>query len=221
MRPRSPSATHSPSTPGLSLDDRRGHADPRHGIGFRRRVVTPITQLLDEIAVWHGITMVEMLDVLIGPPRVVHRRSPVAPRRTWRAGDPRVAGGRSPRWPASAGLTLRGDEYKRSPVRSCSIPAPTTSSTNSSENCSPRATAHGLLTNSFKEFHDHLEAHVDFDVFDVVVDPLEVGLRKLEPEIYALTTKMVGGPTGRFLVFRRLRRRPGRMPRPPDGRRST
>jgi putative hydrolase of the HAD superfamily len=49
-----------------------------------------------------------------------------------------------------------------------------------------------LLTNSFKEFRSHLEKHVDFGVFDVVVDSSEVGCRKPESEIYALTTARVG-----------------------------
>ena len=36
-------------------------------LDFGGVLITPITQLIDEIAAWHGITMVEMLDVLMGP----------------------------------------------------------------------------------------------------------------------------------------------------------
>ncbi len=30
-------------------------------------LITPITTLIDEIAKWHGVSMVDMLDVLMGP----------------------------------------------------------------------------------------------------------------------------------------------------------
>ena len=49
-----------------------------------------------------------------------------------------------------------------------------------------------MLTNSFKEFHGHLEAHVDFGLFDVVVDSSEVGHRKPEPAIYEMTADCWG-----------------------------
>ena len=58
-----------------------------------------------------------------------------------------------------------------------------------------------LLTNSFKEFRELLEAHVDFGAFDVVVDSSEVGWRKPEPEIYALTTELLGVPAGQILYL--------------------
>ena len=59
----------------------------------------------------------------------------------------------------------------------------------------------GLLTNSFKEFRDHLEAHVDFGVFDVVVDSSEVGLRKPEPEIYDLDDRDARSAGGQILYL--------------------
>lgn len=33
-------------------------------------VITPITNMLDDIAGWHGVSMVEILDVLMGPREV-------------------------------------------------------------------------------------------------------------------------------------------------------
>ena len=75
-------------------------------------LITPITQLLDEIAVWHGITMVEMLDVLMGP-----RESSTADHPWHRAerGELAISVLQAEVAPfaASAGLTLRGDEYER------------------------------------------------------------------------------------------------------------
>ena len=64
-------------------------------------LITPITTLIDEIAGWHGITMVEMLDVLMGPAR---RRRPItrgtAPSVvSWRRRRCRPRSRRSPRRP--------------------------------------------------------------------------------------------------------------------------
>ncbi len=58
-----------------------------------------------------------------------------------------------------------------------------------------------LLTNSFKEFCAHIEQHVDFGIFDLVIDSSEVGHRKPEPEIYELTTKRLGYPPERILYL--------------------
>jgi putative hydrolase of the HAD superfamily len=59
----------------------------------------------------------------------------------------------------------------------------------------------GLLTNSFKEFRPILEQRIDFGLFDVVVDSSEVGCRKPEPEIYELTTSMVGARPDQILYL--------------------
>ena len=58
-----------------------------------------------------------------------------------------------------------------------------------------------IATNSFKEFRELLEAHIDFGAFDVVVDSSEVGWRKPEPEIYALTTELLAVPAGEVLYL--------------------
>ena len=97
----------------------------------------------------------------------------------------------------------------------------TTTSSGGSASCTPRATAQGLLTNSFKEFRDHIEAHVDFGVFDVVVDSSVVGLRKPEPEIYALTTELHRRAGGARSCTSTTSPPTWSVPRPPGGRRST
>ena len=58
-----------------------------------------------------------------------------------------------------------------------------------------------LLTNSFKEFRAHIESHVDFTIFDLVIDSSEVGHRKPEPEIYELTTQRLGIAPERILYL--------------------
>ena len=54
-------------------------------------LISPITTLIAEVAAWHEVTMVEMLEVLMGPRRDVDLRPSVAPRRARRAGDRRDA----------------------------------------------------------------------------------------------------------------------------------
>ena len=133
-----------------------------------------------------------------GAARDVDRRSPVAPRRARGAGDRRRCRPRSPRSPTSAGLTLRGDEYER---LLCGVFDVHHDVVERIGELRAEGYRTGLLTNSFKEFRDHLEAHVDFGVFDVVVDSSEVGLRKPEPEIYDLTTEMLGVPADEILYL--------------------
>jgi epoxide hydrolase-like predicted phosphatase len=150
-------------------------------------LITPLTVLLDEIAEWHGISMVAMLDVLMGP------RATSTPDHPWHRaerGELPTAALQEEAAPfaEAAGLTLRGDEYARllsgefdvrdevlGRIRKLRDDGITTA----------------LLTNSFEEFRDLLEARVDFGLFDVVIDSSEVGCRKPEPEIYRLTTDAV------------------------------
>lgn len=59
----------------------------------------------------------------------------------------------------------------------------------------------GLLTNNVREWEPRWRAMVPVDeLFDVVVDSARVGLRKPDPEIYALTTERLGVP-GTEVVF--------------------
>ena len=63
------------------------------------------------------------------------------------------------------------------------------------------ASGPGCSTNSFVEFRPTLEERVDFGLFDVVVDSSEVGCRKPEPEIYALTTERLGVPADEIVYL--------------------
>jgi len=151
-------------------------------------LITPITKLLDEIARWHDISMVEMLDVLMGP------REASTPDHPWH----RAERGELPTsamqdevapFAAAAGLTLRGDEYERLLCGVFDVHHDAVARVRQLRDAGLRT---ALLTNSFKEFRALLEKHVDFGVFDVVVDSSEVGFRKPEPEIYTLTTARIG-----------------------------
>ena len=141
--------------------------------------------------------MVEMLDVLMGP------RDASTADHPWHRAE-------RGSWPP-AGCRPRSRRSPRRPGSRCGA-------TSTSGCCAACSTVHhdvverigelraegyrtGLLTNSFKEFRDHIEAHVDFSVFDVVVDSSEVGFRKPEPEIYDLTTELLGVPAEQILYL--------------------
>jgi len=160
-------------------------------------LITPITTLLAEVATWHDVSMVSMLDVLMGP-----RETSTSDHPWHRAERGELATSEMQRevvpFAEAAGLTLRGDEYQRV--------------------LSGEFTVHdavidrivrlhdegyllGLLTNSFVEFREHLESRIDFSMFDVVVDSSEVGHRKPEPAIYELTTNRLGVEASEILYL--------------------
>lgn len=152
-------------------------------------LITPITTLIDEIAKRHGVSMVHMLDVLMGP------RAFSTPDHPWH----RCERGEIPMtsmqydvepYAERAGVKLRGDEYERLLRGDFEMHDEMIDRISAL-----RADGYtiGLLTNSFKEFRDIIESRIDFALFDVVVDSSEVGCRKPEPEIYELATQRLGG----------------------------
>lgn len=160
-------------------------------------LITPITTLIDEIAKWHGVSMVHMLEVLMGP------RAFSTPDHPWH----RCERGEIPMtsmqydvepYAERAGVKLRGDEYERLLRGDFEMHDEVIDRISSL-----RAEGYtiGLLTNSFKEFRDIIESRIDFALFDVVVDSSEVGCRKPEPEIYELTTQRLGGDASSVLYI--------------------
>lgn len=151
-------------------------------------LITPITNLLAEVAAWHDVEMVEMLDVLMGP------REQSTDHHPWH----RAERGEIPTavlqaevvpYAEAVGLTLRGDEYER--VLSGEFLIHDVVLERIAQ-LRAEGYATALLTNSFKEFREFLEAKVDFGLFDVVVDSSEVGHRKPEPAIYEIVAERLG-----------------------------
>lgn len=50
----------------------------------------------------------------------------------------------------------------------------------------------GLLTNCFREFRPTLERDIPLSMFDIVIDSSAEGVRKPQPEVYALTSERLG-----------------------------
>jgi putative hydrolase of the HAD superfamily len=151
-------------------------------------LISPITNLIDEIATWHEITMVEMLDVLMGP------REESTPDHPWHRaerGELAMAALQREAEPfaEAAGVRLRGDEYERLLRGDFEVHDVVLERIGRLREQGYRT---AMLTNSFREFRPVLEERIDVSVFDVVVDSSEVGCRKPEPEIYEVTSRLLG-----------------------------
>jgi epoxide hydrolase-like predicted phosphatase len=147
-----------------------------------------LTDHLAEVAAWHAVPMSRMLDVLLGPRE---RSTADHPWHLAERGELAMADLQSAVVPfaESAGLSLRGDEYATILGGEYRLNGAVVERI-----ARLRSEGYGtaLLTNSFREFDPTLRAQVDFALFDVVVASFEVGHRKPEQAIYALTTDMLG-----------------------------
>lgn len=160
-------------------------------------LITPITHLLDEIAGWHDVPMVTMLDVLMGPRE---RSTPDHPWHRAERGEiaTSVLQSEVAPWAEAAGLTLRGDEYERLLCGVFDVHDEVVERIRRLRSDGYRT---AMLTNSFREFRPLIEDHIDMSVFDVVVDSSEVGHRKPEPAVYRVATELVGVPAEEILYL--------------------
>lgn len=160
-------------------------------------LISPITTLIAEVAAWHEVPMVVMLEVLMGPREMSTSDHP------WHRaerGELAIAEMQTEVVPYAdaAGLTLRGDEYER---LLCGVFTVHTQVVDRIVRLREEGYRLGLLTNSFLEFRQHIESHIDFTLFDAVVDSSEVGHRKPEPAIYELTAHMLGVAASEILYL--------------------
>ncbi len=148
-------------------------------------LISPITDRISEVAARHGVTMDELLHVLMGPPNVSTKDHP------WHRaerGEIAVEGFQHlvQPWATEVGIVLTGDEFD---IILDGVFKVHDDVVRRIVELRSEGITTALLTNSFKEFRAHIEKHVDFGIFDLVIDSSEVGHRKPEPEIYELTTK--------------------------------
>jgi putative hydrolase of the HAD superfamily len=160
-------------------------------------LITPITNQMADVASWHDVSMLDMLDVLMGPRDTSTSDHPW--HRAERGELPTAAmqGAVIP-WAERAGIKLRGDEYDRLLLGDFVV---IDAALDHIRRLRAAGIRTGLLTNSFVEFRPTLEERVDFSLFDVVVDSSEVGCRKPEPEIYALTAQRIGVPAAEIVYL--------------------
>jgi putative hydrolase of the HAD superfamily len=160
-------------------------------------LITPITNRIGELAARHGVTMETLLYVLMGP------REESTPDHPWH----RAERGEIPvsdfqelvtPWADEVGIALQGDEFD---VILDGVFAVHDDVVARIVRLRAEGYRTALLTNSFREFRAHLESRVDFSIFDVVIDSSEVGCRKPEPEVYVLSTELVGVDAGAILYL--------------------
>ena len=174
-----------------------GHPYSAVVFDFGGVLITPITDRINEIAVRHGVTMQELLHVLMGPPDVSTDDHP------WHRaerGEIAVAGFQElvQPWASEVGIVLAGDEFE---IILDGVFKVHDEIVDRIVALRSEGITTALLTNSFKEFRSHLERHVDFAIFDLVIDSSEVGCRKPEPAIYELTTQRLGVEPNRILYL--------------------
>ena len=160
-------------------------------------LITPITTAIGEIADSHGIEMVAMLEVLMGPRATSTVDHPWHRAERGEIATAELQAEAAP-FATAAGVALRGDEYERMLSGDFQVRHEVLAEI---ARLRRRGYTIGLLTNSFKEFRPLLEQYVDFSLFDVVVDSSEVGHRKPEPAIYALTAERLGVDAGQIVYL--------------------
>jgi epoxide hydrolase-like predicted phosphatase len=160
-------------------------------------LISPITDRISEVAARHDVSMEELLHVMMGPPDVSTDDHP------WHRaerGEIAVEGFQQlvHPWAVEAGIVLTGDEFD---IILDGVFKVHDDVVKRIVELRSEGIMTALLTNSFKEFRAHIESHVDFGIFDLVIDSSEVGHRKPEPEIYELTTKRLGVAPERILYL--------------------
>jgi epoxide hydrolase-like predicted phosphatase len=160
-------------------------------------LISPITASIGELAVRHGVSMEQLLYVLMGPREVSTADHP------WHRGERGeipIAGLQQlvAPWADEVGIRLTGDEFD---VLLNGVFTVNETVVERLRRLRADGYVTALLTNSFREFRPVLERSIDLALFDVVIDSSEVGLRKPEREIYELTTDLVGVDAGRILYL--------------------
>lgn len=151
-------------------------------------IITPITNKIQVVADRHGVEMLTMLELLMGP----RHESTDHPWHRSERGEiwaHEVQGLLGP-WADASGVSLAGDEIDQL------MDGMTYSYVDSSlvkiAELAAGPIVLGLLTNLNLDFRPTLEAELDLSQFDAVVDSAVEGTRKPEPKIYSLVEERLG-----------------------------
>lgn len=151
-------------------------------------LISPITEKVATLAERHGTTTHDLLHVLLGP-----RESGDHPWHRCERGEMAVAdiqAGLGP-WADAAGLSLTGDEIAVLMEGGYRVLTEVIARVDALRDAGYRT---ALLTNTFLEYRETMDADIGFHHFDVVVESFAVGARKPESAIYEATARMLGVP---------------------------
>jgi epoxide hydrolase-like predicted phosphatase len=160
-------------------------------------LINPITDQIGRLAERHGVSMEDLLHVLMGPRELSTSDHPWhrAERGEMAVADmPDLVGP----WAAEKGIVLDGDEFDAVLEGTFVVRKRVVESVRALRDAGYTT---GLLTNSFKEFRPVIEAAIDVRLFDHVIDSSDVHCRKPEPEIYAVTLACLGVMAGEVLYI--------------------
>ena len=150
-------------------------------------LISPIVEKVAVLAEHRNTTMHELLHVLLGP----RDSGPDHPWHRCERGEIAVADiqGLLDPWAAEAGITLHGDEIDVLLEGGYRVLTDVIDRVDALRAAGYRT---GLLTNTFLEFRETMDADIGFHRFDAVVESFAVGARKPEPAIYEATAAMLG-----------------------------
>lgn len=148
-------------------------------------IISPIVDKVARLTERFGVSMPELLEVLLGP-----RESGDHPWQRCERGEIGVADiqGLLEPWARSAGLSLHGDEIDVLMEPGYEVLGAMVERIGRLRSAGYRT---ALLTNTFAEYRETMQQVVPFDNFDVVVESFAVGARKPEPAIYEATARML------------------------------
>ena len=160
-------------------------------------IITPITNKIQVVADQHGVDMLTMLELLMGP----RHRSTDHPWHRSERGEiwaHEVQDLLDP-WAERAGVQLTGNEIDQL------MDGMTYSYVDSALAKIAELAADpiplGLLTNLNLDFRPTLEAEMDLSQFDAVIDSAVEGTRKPEPRIYELVEERLGVPGDQIIYL--------------------
>jgi len=159
-------------------------------------IITSITNKIQVVADRHGVEMLAMLELLMGPrnessnhPWHKSERGEIWAHEVQDLLDP---------WAEQAGIALDGTEIAEL------MDAMTYSYVDSAVTKIAELAAGplklGLLTNLNRDFRPTLEAELDLSQFDAVIDSAVEGTRKPEPRIYEIVEERLG-TTGESIIY--------------------
>ena len=148
-------------------------------------IISPIVDKVARLAERFGVTMPELLEVLLGP-----RASGDHPWHRCERGEIGVAQiqGLLAPWAERAGMHLHGDEIEVLMEPGYSILDEMIERIGRLKSAGYRT---ALLTNTFAEYRPTMQQVVPFENFDTIIESFAIGARKPEPAIYEATARLL------------------------------